>query len=622
MIGQLLADRYLILEKLGSGGFSETYLARDKYLPCHPLCVVKRFQLSSSSAISEETAQQLFETEAQILDRFGQNHAQIPTLFAYCREQEWIYQIQEYIEGENLGDAIVQGQYLSSEAAIGLLKQVLPILDYIHAQQVIHRDIKPSHLIYSKNTIVLIDFGAACSVSETHAASETHSASAALAIGTPGYMPDEQLLGMAEFGSDIYALGVSVIQMMTGIHPQDFQQDPISGELDWQVHLQGRSIDPHLASILNRMVQRHPRLRFAYAAEVLAALKAPPVKQRPPKRRMSVRQLWKPTVAALLLMAGWYGSSRIEQAGAMLSQAEHFVSRSEKDITLVHDMTLPSGVDRMLIAPENRFLVTAESDYGLHLWALPTGAALQTLSGHTDTVTALDVSQDGRLLVSGSKDRTLRLWDTTSGKPIWSIEAHAGAVAAIAISPDGQSIASSGEDGTLRVWNLQTGAPLHTLSTTHPVTALTYGGNSDRLISASTRDELQLWDLPTGQLRRTFAGHKAPIVSLRMADDHTLFSFGEDRTLVWDLQQEGLMRAFPENSAQLVTTLLGKQHAVTVHNDGNIRVWSPKGNLMATLPSKCGQDVAVALGPNHRYLVGFNQDKRLRIWQISSRAIP
>jgi len=408
----------------------------------------------------------------------------------------------------------------------------------------------------------------------------------------------------------------------------NFQQNPISGELDWQVHVQGRSLSPHLAVILSRMVQRHPRQRYGSATEVLEALRSPPVKQKSVKRNatkqsvVSVRQLWKPAVAALLLLGGWYGSSRIEQAGAMLSQAEHFVSRSENDITLVHDVTLPSNVDRMLIAPNNRFLVTAEADYALHLWALPTGDALQTLSGHTDTVTALDMSQDSRLLVSGGKDHTLRLWDMTLGTQIWSIEAHAGAVTAVAISPDGQSIASSGEDGTLRVWDLQTGTLLRTLSTTNPVTAITYGGNSDRLISATHQNELQLWDLQTGQIQRTFAGHKAPIVSLRMADDHTLFSFGEDRTLVWDLQQEGLMRAFPQNSAQLVTTLLGKQHAVTVHDDGNIRVWSPQGNLMTTLPSKCGRDVAVALGPNQRYLVGCSRDKRLRIWQISSRAIP
>ncbi|MBW4657541.1 MAG: serine/threonine protein kinase [Drouetiella hepatica Uher 2000/2452] len=620
MIGQLLAERYLILEKLGSGGFSETYLARDKYLPCHPLCVVKCFQLSPSSTISQETAQQLFATEAQILDQFGQNHAQIPILFAYCHEQERIYQIQEYVEGDNLEDAIAPGQYLNSEAASIVLQKVLPILDYIHAQQVIHRDIKPSHLIYSKNTIVLIDFGAACYVSEPNAPS------ADIAIGTPGYMPDEQLLGMAEFGSDIYALGVSIIQMMTGVHPQDFQQNPISGELDWQVHLQGQSIDPHLAAILSRMVQRHPRQRYESAAEVLVNLRSRPVKQKPVgrslKQSLSIRQLWKPTVAALLLLSGWYGSSRIEQAGAMLSQAEHFVSRSEKDITLVHDMKLPSNVDRMLIAPDNRFLVTAEADHALRLWALPTGAALQTLSGHRDIVTALDMSQDGRLLVSGGKDQTLRLWDTTLGTLLWSIEAHPGAVAAVAMSPDGKSIASSGEDGTLRVWDLQTGAPLRSLATDNPVTAMTYGGNSNRLVTAGSTRDLQLWDLQTGQLRRTFAGHKGAIVSLRMADDHMLFSFGEDRTLVWDLQQEGLMRAFPQNSAQLVTTLLGKQHAVTVHNDGNIRVWSPQGSLMTTLPSKCGQDVAVALGPNHRYLVGVNRENQLRIWQISSRAIP
>ena len=82
MIGQLLTGRYLILKTLGEGGFSETYLARDKYLPHHPLCVVKCLKLSPKSSISPETAKRLFATEARILDLLGQHHAQIPTLFA------------------------------------------------------------------------------------------------------------------------------------------------------------------------------------------------------------------------------------------------------------------------------------------------------------------------------------------------------------------------------------------------------------------------------------------------------------------------------------------------------------------------------------------------------------
>ncbi|NJR65564.1 MAG: WD40 repeat domain-containing protein [Leptolyngbyaceae cyanobacterium CRU_2_3] len=257
---------------------------------------------------------------------------------------------------------------------------------------------------------------------------------------------------------------------------------------------------------------------------------------------------------------------------------------------------------------------------------MPNGVMLKTLDGHTDTVTALDISQESRWLVSGGKDRTLRLWDTVSGALIWSVEAHKADITAVAISPDTQSIVSSSEDGTLKVWNLQTGALMHTLTSPSPVatpvTAVTYGGTPNRVVSANSDNQLQVWDLRTRQIRRTFAGHDAPIVSLRMADEHTLFSFGEDRTLVWNLEQEGLMRAFPESSAQPVATLLNQHRAVTVNNDGNIRVWSPQGNLMATMPSKCAKNASVVLSPNHRYLVGFSPDKRLRIWQMSARAIP
>ncbi|NJR65563.1 MAG: serine/threonine protein kinase [Leptolyngbyaceae cyanobacterium CRU_2_3] len=358
MIGQLLTERYLIIERLGSGGFSETYLARDKYLPCNPLCVVKQFQLSPSSTISLEMARQLFETEARVLDQLGQNHAQIPTLFAYCHEQDQLYQIQEYIEGENLGDEIAQGKCLTSEAAIDLLNQTLPILEYIHSHQVIHRDIKPSHFIQRDGVIVLIDFGAAYCVPITGKPTEV-----IFSIGTPGYMPEEQEAGAPEPSSDLYALGASVIHLLTGVHPKELERNPVTGELDWRMHLQGRVINPGLSTVLDRMVQRNPRMRYQNASEALAALGAALRAPAPAKRRsfkrgrwVPARQLWKPAVLSLLL-GGWYFyfSNQIEGAGAMLTQLEHAVSQSDNDVALVHEASTQSDVNRMMVAPDNRF---------------------------------------------------------------------------------------------------------------------------------------------------------------------------------------------------------------------------------------------------------------------------
>ncbi|WP_416674778.1 protein kinase domain-containing protein [Egbenema bharatensis] len=624
MIGQLLTGRYLILKTLGAGGFSETYLARDKYLPHHPLCVVKCLKVSSNSTISLEAAQQLFEAEARILDQLGQSHAQIPKLFAFCREQDQIYQVQEYIEGDNLGDWVAQDRRLPADAAIDLLSQVLPVLDYVHSRRVIHCDIKPSNLIqqHQDGKIVLIDFGAACLGKESSSVDKQENL---LAIGTPGYMPEEQEAGKAQFNSDIYALGVSIIHLLTGIHPQRLQRDPITGELDWQGFLSGSSLEPKLLEILDRMVRTHARDRYQRAVDVLSDLFLltgvhPPTKNSAIGWRRSIQKIVKPAVAAVLLVGmvgGGYLYQHRYQTSAFLAQFQGSAS-SRQALTWLRDVPIESTLDRMLITPDSEVLVTAEANHVLHLWSLPDGELLNALHGHTDAVTTLEMSRDGKLLVSGSDDRTVRLWDVETGTLLRTFEGHDQGITAVGISPDGQTIASSSKDSALHLWDLQTGALLQTLTvSTGTVTAITFGA-ANRLFSASSDYQIQDWDLQTGTLQRTFTGHTAPITGLRMSEDNTLFSFGADRTLVWDIERETLVRVFSEDSANPMTTLLDDQYVVTVHDNGSVRRWTREaGRLVKTVSGGFEQSLDAVLSADHRYLVSWSPTRRLQVWQMS-----
>jgi len=194
---------------------------------------------------------------------------------------------------------------------------------------------------------------------------------------------------------------------------------------------------------------------------------------------------------------------------------------------------------------------------------------------------------------------------------------------AVAISADARKLVSGSEDGTLRCWDLQTGIRQRTLKIPGAaVTAVTYGIAPGSLISASSDRQLQVWNLRTGQLQRTFAGHTKAIVDLEVANDHTLFSFGEDRGLVWDLDREELVLALPEDSAKSVTASLNDRTIVTVNSNGNIRVWVRKAGQL--VPKKAGtlsRNLDVALSPNHHYLANWSADQRLRIWQINASNI-
>ena len=262
LIGKTLRQRYQIIEKLGpDGGFGETYLAEDLDIPVNPKprCVVKRLKPTQKSAKIKD----LFEQEARTLNKLGR-HEQIPTLYAYFENSHEFYIVQELIEGEDLTKEI---NYSWSESkVIEFLAQILELLIFVHGSNVIHRDIKPGNIMRRKSDgkLVLIDFGAVKEV-RTMMVSNSEEFTKTITIGTPGYMPVEQLQGRPQFASDIYAVGIIAIQALVKKSPQNFPQN-IYGEIEFDTLLSG--INNQLANILIKMVkvnchQRYPNAKVA-----------------------------------------------------------------------------------------------------------------------------------------------------------------------------------------------------------------------------------------------------------------------------------------------------------------------------------------------------------------------
>jgi serine/threonine protein kinase len=213
---QVLGSRYQILQPLGGGGFGQTFLAQDLHLPGHPRCVVKQLQPRSTDDIHLDSARRLFNAEAEALYILG-NHDQIPRLLAHFEENEQFYLAQEFVEGSLLTEEIYAGNQLSERKTVDLISDILKTLCMVHDRQVIHRDIKPSNLIRrdSDRKIVLIDFGAVKQISMQPLQSQ-EPYSMTVAIGSLGYMPNEQLAGHPCFSSDVYAVGILALQALTG----------------------------------------------------------------------------------------------------------------------------------------------------------------------------------------------------------------------------------------------------------------------------------------------------------------------------------------------------------------------------------------------------------------------
>ncbi|MBF1999363.1 MAG: tetratricopeptide repeat protein [Synechococcales cyanobacterium M58_A2018_015] len=270
-----LGGRYKIISQLGVGGFGRTFLAQDLHLPGHPRCVIKHLKPQIKSDDTLQMARRCFNTEAQVLYRLG-SHDQIPQLLAHFEEGQEFYLAQEFIEGEPLTQELVEGRAWAQGRVVLLLKDILRVLTFVHQQQVIHRDLKPSNLIRRQRDgkIVLIDFGAVKQVGSQAFDPDTGLTNLTISIGTQGYMPNEQLAGKPRFSSDVYAVGILGIQMLTGIHPRHLDDDVTTGEVAWHDH--APQVSPELMAVIDHMVRYDFRERYLNAADALAALDALP----------------------------------------------------------------------------------------------------------------------------------------------------------------------------------------------------------------------------------------------------------------------------------------------------------------------------------------------------------
>ncbi|MBW4643274.1 MAG: pentapeptide repeat-containing protein [Goleter apudmare HA4340-LM2] len=271
----LLSDRYQVIKPLGQGGFGATFLACDLALPGEPSCVIKQLRPSTTAPQVLQMARELFEREAKTLGIIG-NHPQVPRLLDYFEEGQQFYLIQEYISGATLQQEVKRNGTFTEAGVKQFLSEALPLLQYIHERKVIHRDIKPANLIRRTQDarMVLIDFGAVKNqVTQAITNQSEHTALTAYAIGTPGFAPPEQMAMRPVYASDIYALGVTCIYLLTAKSPKDLAYNPTTGEMIWEPLVQ---VSDHLKSVLRKMLDVSVRNRYQSAEEVLRGLEMEP----------------------------------------------------------------------------------------------------------------------------------------------------------------------------------------------------------------------------------------------------------------------------------------------------------------------------------------------------------
>jgi serine/threonine protein kinase len=264
--GKILQERYQLQQRLGrTAAGHQTWLAVD--LESQEQVTLKMLAFSPEMQWEEL---KLFEREAQVLQAL--NHPRIPCYRDYFSlEREagaglpWFGLVQDYIPGFSLQELLEKGQDFSEKKVRKIATEVLEILIYLHelSPPVLHRDIKPSNLIWGEDgQVYLVDFGAVQAQAAVTGVTFT-------VVGTSGYAPLEQFWGRAVVASDLYALGATLIHLLTGVTPADLPQK------DSRIQFSDRvSVSPSLVSWIEKMTEIGLEKRFSEARDALAALKS------------------------------------------------------------------------------------------------------------------------------------------------------------------------------------------------------------------------------------------------------------------------------------------------------------------------------------------------------------
>ncbi|MGB7311304.1 MAG: serine/threonine-protein kinase, partial [Nodosilinea sp.] len=499
--------------------------------------------------------------------------------------------VMEKIDGPNLKQWMVQqGNHpISEKQAMLWMTQLTDVLDLVHQHNYFHRDIKPENIMLRPSgQLVLVDFGAAREMTQTYMANLSDSG--ITTVSSAGYTPPEQEQGQAVPQSDFYALGRTLIYLITAKLPNDttiynsrtnaFMWRPLAPQISAPLaDLIDRLIAPaaahrpqstamileHLAQVRSRQISGLPRSAKGTAptawpmttlnpheAQTLPDPAAPSRSFLPPWFDQRPWLLAGLTGLALALPLGWYAVSQNTSAPTpLLESVENLPQQSVLSLG-----TLPgheADVLDMLLLKDGQTLVTASADQTVRFWDLEGKRALRTLSDHTNTVKTLAMTTDQEILITAGDDRTIRFWNMADGELLVTLSnAHAVPINALEVSNNSKILVSADSDGTIFMWNLVaadgridpkhlvTTGPSHTLQADGTVNDLRFTRDDSYLVSGGK--SLHVWVIDALDQPITLTGHEPLTFINRLAisdDGRTLITGSSDKTVrLWNLADQ------------------------------------------------------------------------------------
>jgi WD40 repeat protein/serine/threonine protein kinase len=562
-------------------------------------------------------------------------------------------------------------RYYREVARLGV--QAAEGLAHAHGQGVLHRDIKPSNLLLDlQGALWITDFGLA-KTGDGEDLTETGDL-----VGTLRYMAPERYRGEADPRSDVYALGVTLYEMLTlrQAFPGDDRVRLIE-RITQGTPPRPRQLAPDiprdLETIVLKAMAREPAARYV-TAEALADdlhrfLEDRPIRAR---RATALERTWRwcrrnPALAAVstLAVASLLGATvlsinfAIHQSRAATNlrtalddaefhreankqAAEDLRRQQQQTKTALGAMTLARGLNSceqgnvslgMLWLARALEIATEADDADLQRvirWNLagwyrkvhPLRAAFPL---HPGLVWAAALSPDGKVILTGSADKTARLWDAATGHPLGPPLRHPDEVRAVAFSPDGKTVVTGSHDGTARLWDADTGQPLgQPLRHQDRVNAVAFSPDGKVVLTGSGDKTARLWDAATGRVILSLRGHTETVVSVAFSPDGKTVATGGGYRMVklWDAatgKPLGLHPGKLQHSICAIVFSPDGKCVLTGGSDFTARLWEAATGLPLGPPLQHqGQVYAVAFSPDGKMVLTGSNDKTARLWDVAT----
>lgn len=591
-----LRDRYLAVKPIGQGGFGRTFKAIDQDKPSKPFCVIKQFFPQVTGTNAAQKAAELFTQEASALEQL--DYPNIPELLAYFITPDGRqYLVQEFIDGQNLKSELASQGKFSSAQIRELLATILPTLNYIHQLGFIHRDIKPENIIRRTDNrhLYLVDFGAA-KMNATNLSQVQGTT-----IGTPEFMAPEQGWGRAFPSSDLYSLGITCINLLTGVSPFTLFDD-LQSQWMWRAALT-ESIEPQLGTIIDKLIQSKPIDRYQTAQAAIDALDGNipsnlpvPITNSPPITRPIV-ELNLPAITTLTPVINpiynwicdytfaWH--SKPINAIAISPNGQYLISGDDGGILAIWNLTMPqqpiatccnhSPIYAVGISSNQSQIASGDKNRRVQIRRRESITNSVQEYTHNGFVCSVQFSPDGEILASGGADHRIRLWNTQTNKIISTLDGHQDSISAIQFMPNGKILVSASADRTIRFWDLGQKQLLKTIEAhEQPINALAISQDGKLIVSGSNDLHVQVRQLATST-HYTLPAHQSAVLAVTISPDgKTIASGSIDGTVsLWDTDSQQLINNFPAHQSAVKSMIFqtNGQFLITASLDRTIKIW-------------------------------------------------